>query len=92
MLTSDIPVFYALFVSIIRFAVEEHGATMETDPATGSTHIDVPCWAEGACLEELARLVGPGKPLNSFLPFLLSTIFIPSELDAGRKNMGLRAL
>ena len=71
MLTSDLTAFYALFRSVIRFAVGKYGGTMATDPATGTTYIDIPIWAEDACFEELAQLVGPGRPLNSFLPFLV---------------------
>jgi hypothetical protein len=70
-LTSDLTGFYALFRSVIRFAVGKYGGTMTTDPATGTTYVDIPIWAENACLEELAQLVGPGKPLHSFLPFLV---------------------
>jgi hypothetical protein len=69
-LNSDLTGFYALFRSVIRFAVGKYGGTMATDRTTGTTYIDIPIWAEDACFEELAQLVGPGRPLNSFLPFL----------------------
>ncbi len=70
-LTSDLIGFYALFRSVVRFAVGKYGGIMATDPATGTTYVDIPIWAEDACFEELAQLVGPGKPLHSFLPFLV---------------------
>jgi hypothetical protein len=70
-LTSDLTGFYALFRSVVRFAVGKYGGIMATDPATGTTYVDIPIWAEDACFQELAQLVGPGKPLHSFLPFLV---------------------
>ncbi len=69
-LTSDLALFHALFLSVVRFAVEKYGGSVETDPITGTTYVDIPLWAEEVCLEELGELVGPGKPLNAYLPFL----------------------
>jgi hypothetical protein len=69
-LTSDLTNFHALFLAIIRFAVEKYGGAMETDLATGTTSIEIPDWAREACFQELGELVGPGKPLNGYLSFL----------------------
>jgi hypothetical protein len=69
-LTSDLVSFHALFLAVIRFAVEKHGGTIKTDPATGVTRLDIPDWAEDVCFQELGDLVGPGKPLNGYLAFL----------------------
>lgn len=52
-------------MALVRFAVEKYGGTMETDTATGVTLLDIPDWAEEACLRELGQLVGPsGPPLD----------------------------
>ena len=69
-LTSDLISFHALFLAVIRFAIGKYGGAMETDPATGVTYIDVPDWSHEACFQELGELMGPGKPLNSYLSFL----------------------
>ncbi len=69
-LTNDLPIFYALFLSIIRFATEKYGGTLETDRITGSAHIHIPHWAAYAYTEELRELMGPGKPLNDFFYLL----------------------
>jgi hypothetical protein len=69
-LTNDLLSFHALFMAIIRFAVEKYGGNLRKDPATGTTYVDIPDWAEDACLQELGALVGPGSPLNGYLSFL----------------------
>jgi hypothetical protein len=71
-LTSDLVNFHALFLAVIRFAVEKYGGTITTDQATGITHLDIPDWAEEICFRELRELVGPGKPLNGYLALLNS--------------------
>jgi hypothetical protein len=70
MMIGDLVRFQALFLAIIRFAVEKYGGTMQKDPATGETHLDIPDWAEDVCFQELAELVAPGKPLSGCLAFL----------------------
>jgi hypothetical protein len=67
---ADLTGVYALFLSIVRFAVEKYGATMDTDPETGATYIGIPDWADDVCHQELWELLGPGKPLTGFLPFI----------------------
>jgi hypothetical protein len=69
-LTNDLIGFHALFLAVIRFAVEKYGGTLRTDSANGVTQLDIPNWAEDVCFHELGELVGPGKPLNGFLAFL----------------------
>ena len=67
---ADLAGVYALFLAIVRFAVERYGATLDTDPATGATCVGIPDWAEDVCHQELWDLLGPGKPLTGFLPFI----------------------
>jgi hypothetical protein len=69
-LTSDLPIFYALFLSIVRFATEKYGGTMATDLVTGSTRIHVPHWTAYAYMEEIRELMGPGKALNDLFCLL----------------------
>jgi hypothetical protein len=67
----DLTGFYALSLSIIRFAVKKYGGTLETDPVSGCMCINMPPWSEDACRQELWGLLGPGKPLNAFLTLLV---------------------
>ncbi len=69
----DLVGFYALFLSIIRFALEKHGGTIQHDPAEGGILIGIPPRTEDECRKELWDLLGPGRPLNSFLMFLADT-------------------
>ncbi len=69
-LTNDLLSFHALFMAIVRFAVEKYGGRVRKDPSSGTTYVDIPDWAEDACLQELGNLVGPGSPLNGYLSFL----------------------
>jgi hypothetical protein len=66
----DLARFHAFFLAVIRFAVEKYGGTIRTDLISGETRLHIPNWAEEACFEDLGQLVGPGKPLNGYLPFL----------------------
>jgi hypothetical protein len=58
---TDLTAYCVLFLSFIRFTVEKYEGTMETDPATGTTYIDIPDWAKDACIQELVNLLGPGS-------------------------------
>ena len=69
-LTSDLIGFRALCLAVIRFAVGKYGGAISTDPFTGETRLNIPYWAEDIWFHELRELVGPGKPLNSFLILL----------------------
>ena len=69
-LNADLTSFYALTLSILRFAIERYGGTVETDPATGAISIGIPDWSEDECCEELWKLLGPGKPLHGFMHLL----------------------
>lgn len=68
--SDDLAGFHAFFLAVIRFAVEKYGGTMRTDLISGETRLHIPNWAEEACFEDLGQLVGPGKPLSGYLPFL----------------------
>lgn len=67
---NDLIGFHAFFLAVIRFAVEKYGGTMCTDLSSGATRVHIPDWAEEICLHDLGQLVGPGRPLNAYLPFL----------------------
>jgi hypothetical protein len=69
-LADDLMGFHALFLAVIRFAVGKYGGTVFTDLSSGVTQLHIPDWAQETCLEDLGKLVGPGKPLNAYWAFL----------------------
>ena len=64
---SDAFGYHALFLAVIRFAVEKYGGTMHTDQATGVTRLEVPEWAQHICSQELKALFGSGKSNQGLL-------------------------
>lgn len=65
--TIDKARLHVLFLCLVRFVVEKHGGTMETDPATHNAHVRIPERDRVACFEELGELLGPGSPVNDLL-------------------------
>jgi hypothetical protein len=49
---------HVLFLCLIRFVVEKHGGTMETDPVTHNASISIPQSKKAVCCQELTELLG----------------------------------
>jgi hypothetical protein len=59
---------HVLSLCFIRFVVEKHGGSMETDQATHDACIKIPQRVRAACFEELGELLGPRTTRHSVLP------------------------
>lgn len=49
---------YVLLLCCIRFVVEKHGGTMETDPVTHNANVSIPRNKKAVCCQELRVLLG----------------------------------
>ena len=59
---------HVLFLCFVRFVVEKHGGTMDTDPETHDASIRIPPRHRDACFKELGKLMGSSSPGNDLLP------------------------
>ncbi len=59
---------HVLFLCFVRFVVERHGGTMETDPETHDASIRIPPRYRDACFKELGELMDSSSRENELLP------------------------
>lgn len=58
---------HVLLLCLVRFVVEKHGGTVETDAGTHDALITIQQKDKADCVEELTRQLGPGTPLHDLL-------------------------
>lgn len=75
--------FHFLNLCVVRFIVEKHGGTMETDPATHTAYIRVPQSKSAVCAHVVEEQM---HAICHYMSTLIATLFSGTVLVRPGKN------